>query len=76
MSGIFGKKLDFDYPYLEIELKDVNGKHIQDLNYVEDENKIMSESFPPIYLKAGTYNLEVRYYDEDYDEDYEGGALI
>ena len=62
------KKLDVYYP--EIELKDINGKHIQDLKYVKEENKITSEFFPPIYLKAGTYNLEVKYYDEDYDEDY------
>ncbi|MDE7424375.1 MAG: hypothetical protein K2N51_11935 [Lachnospiraceae bacterium] len=67
--AVLVKKLDVYYP--EIELKDVNGKHIQDLNYVQDESKITSESFPPIYLKAGTYNLEVRYYDEDYDEDYD-----
>lgn len=62
------KKLDVFYP--EIELKDVNGKHIKDLDYIKEGEKITNEKFPPIYLKAGTYKLEVKYYDEYYNEDY------
>lgn len=65
--AVLVKKLDVFYP--DIELKDVNGKHIKYLKYIKEGEKITDEEFPPIYLKAGTYKLEVKYYDEYYNED-------
>lgn len=67
--AVLVKKMDISYE-AEIELKDVNGKHIKDLDYIKEGEKIKGENLPPIYLKAGIYKLEVKYFDTNYDEDY------